>query len=61
MERRKAAAERLARTVNSLVQSMRRITEHSLRILRWLRPHLRARSTLEASLGDAPAYFFSSI
>ncbi len=61
VERRKAAAEQLARTLNSLVQSVRRISEHSLQILRWLRHHLRARSTLEASLSDAPAYFFSSI
>jgi hypothetical protein len=61
MERRQAVAEQLARTVNSLVQSVRRISEHSLQILRWLRHHLRARSTLEASLSDAPAYFFSYI
>ena len=61
MERRKAVAEQLALTLNSLVQSVRRISEHSLQILRWLRHHLRARSTLEASLSDAPAYFFSSI
>jgi hypothetical protein len=40
---------------------VRRISEHSLQILRWLRQHLRARSTLEASLRDAPAYFFASI
>ena len=61
MERRKAVAEQLSRTLNSLVQSVRRISEHSLQILRWLRHHLRARSTLEASLSDAPAYFFSYI
>jgi hypothetical protein len=40
---------------------VRRISEHSLQILRWLRHHLRARSTLEASLSDAPAYFFAYI
>ena len=61
MERRPAVAEQLARTVNSLAQSVRRISEHSLQILRWLRHHLRARSTLEASLSDAPAYFFAYI
>ena len=61
MERRQAVAERLARTVNSLVQGVRRISEHSLQILRWLRHHLRARSTLEASLSDAPAHFFAYI
>ena len=61
MERCQAVAEQLARTVNSLVQSVRRISEHSLQILRWLRHHLRARSTLEDSLSDAPAYFFSYI
>jgi hypothetical protein len=61
MDRRQAIAEQLGRTVNSLVQSVRRISEHSLQILRWLRHHLRARSTLEASLSDAPAYFFSYI
>ena len=54
MGRRQAAAEHMARTVNRLVQSVRRISEHSLQILRWLRHHLRARSTLEASLSDAP-------
>ncbi len=57
MGRRKAAARQLARTLDGLVQSVRRSSEHSLRILPWPRHPLRACGTLKAS----PACFFSSI
>ncbi len=53
---REQAAEAAGRTLNRFVLSVRRIAGHTLQFIRWLRNHLRMRSTFDSSRLDAPRY-----